>query len=171
MKQKDQSKPLYAPISEDHAISADGSDLASFFAKRKAFDDLLTKLSAERGAHKPMSTCPCCRYPTLGERGVYDICPLCNWEDDGQDDPHAKEVWGGPNLDYSLADARRNFESNLIMYAAGDHRRPRVLDNEAKKKAKRQAMDVYDCLISGQADELPIGPTLWSAEEALKGRI
>jgi hypothetical protein len=33
----------------------------------------------------------------LSERGGYEICRLCNWEDDGQDDPHAEEVWGGPN--------------------------------------------------------------------------
>ena len=169
--QKEKSKPSYMPMSEDKSDKTGGSNLAPFFARRKAFDDLLIKLSIEPGAHEPMSTCPCCGYPTLGKRGVYDICPLCNWEDDGQDDPHAKEVWGGPNLNYSLADARRNFESSLIMYALGDHRRPRTLDTEAKKAAKREAMDAYDCLISGQADELPIGPTLWSAEELLKTRI
>ena len=26
--------------------------------------------------------CPCCHYPMLVERGGYDICRLCNWEDD-----------------------------------------------------------------------------------------
>jgi len=25
------------------------------------------------------------------------ICPVCFWEDDGQDDPKAHKVWGGPN--------------------------------------------------------------------------
>jgi hypothetical protein len=30
-------------------------------------------------------TCPCCGYPTLRSRDAYDICELCNWEDDGQD--------------------------------------------------------------------------------------
>ncbi len=60
--------------------------------------------------------CPCCGYPTLSERGIYDICELCNWEDDGQDDPYADEVWGGPNKDYSLTEARKNFKENLMMY-------------------------------------------------------
>ncbi|WP_144556019.1 CPCC family cysteine-rich protein [Bacillus sp. X1(2014)] len=60
--------------------------------------------------------CPCCGYPTLEERGVFEICILCNWEDDGQDDPDADEVWGGPNGDYSLTEARKNFKENLIMY-------------------------------------------------------
>ncbi|MFF2290997.1 CPCC family cysteine-rich protein [Peribacillus butanolivorans] len=60
--------------------------------------------------------CPCCGFPTLDERGGYDICELCNWEDDGQDDPYSDEVWGGPNGDYSLTEARRNFNKNLTMY-------------------------------------------------------
>jgi hypothetical protein len=60
--------------------------------------------------------CPCCGFPTLEERGIFDICILCNWEDDGQDDPYADEVWGGPNGDYSLTEARKNFKENFIMY-------------------------------------------------------
>jgi hypothetical protein len=46
---------------------------------------------------------------TLRDRGGYDICPVCFWEDDGQDDPHADEVWGGPNGNLSLTAARRNY--------------------------------------------------------------
>ncbi len=60
--------------------------------------------------------CPCCGFPTLDERGGYGICELCNWEDDGQDDLYADEVWGGPNGDYSLTEARSNFNKHLIMY-------------------------------------------------------
>lgn len=60
--------------------------------------------------------CPCCGFQSLTERGNYEICPLCKWEDDGQDDPHADEVWGGPNDDYSLSEARKNFKSNASMY-------------------------------------------------------
>lgn len=59
--------------------------------------------------------CPCCGFLTLEERGNFDICPLCRWEDDGQNDPYADEVWGGPNGDCSLTEARKNFEKNLIM--------------------------------------------------------
>lgn len=53
--------------------------------------------------------CPCCRCFTLGSPSSYDICPVCFWEDDGQDDPHADVVWGGPNGSLSLAQARRNY--------------------------------------------------------------
>ena len=52
--------------------------------------------------------CPCCGYATLGEEGGYEICVLCFWEDDGQDDPKADENWGGPNS-VSLTEARINF--------------------------------------------------------------
>src|SRR5262245_60974282 len=55
--------------------------------------------------------CPCCGYRTLGERGVYEICAVCFWEDDGQDDANAGEIWGGPNGTLSLTDARANFRS------------------------------------------------------------
>ncbi|WP_349817335.1 CPCC family cysteine-rich protein [Bradyrhizobium sp. SSBR45G] len=54
--------------------------------------------------------CPCCRCLTLGERGGYEICPVCFWEDDGQDDHDADLVRGGPNGALSLTEARRNFK-------------------------------------------------------------
>jgi hypothetical protein len=53
--------------------------------------------------------CPCCGYRTLYERGGYDICQVCFWEDDGQDNHDADEVRGGPNHTLSLSEARRNF--------------------------------------------------------------
>jgi len=53
--------------------------------------------------------CPCCRCLTLDERACYEICPVCYWEDDGQDDRNADEVWGGPNGGLSLTDARANY--------------------------------------------------------------
>lgn len=55
--------------------------------------------------------CPCCGCKTLGERGVYEICPVCFWEDDGQDDATAHEVWGGPNGALSLTQARANYQA------------------------------------------------------------
>lgn len=63
--------------------------------------------------------CPCCSLPTLSERGIYEICVVCWWEDDGQDDPRADEAWGGPNGKYSLTTARRNFASHGHMYDSG----------------------------------------------------
>ncbi len=37
------------------------------------------------------------------------MCPVCFWEDDGQDDHDADEIRGGPNADLSLSQARQNF--------------------------------------------------------------
>jgi hypothetical protein len=61
-------------------------------------------------AQMPEHLCPCCGYRTLSERASYEICPICFWEDDGQGDANADEVWGGPNKDLSLTAARQNFE-------------------------------------------------------------
>lgn len=64
--------------------------------------------------------CPCCYFPTLAERQGYDICFLCNWEDDGQDNHNADKVLGGPNRDYSLTEARSNFAKYLTSYRPTD---------------------------------------------------
>lgn len=55
--------------------------------------------------------CPCCGSRTLNERGGYDICPVCFWEDDGQDDLDADTVRGGPNGSLSLTQARVNYRA------------------------------------------------------------
>lgn len=55
--------------------------------------------------------CPCCGYQTLSERGGYDICPVCFWEDDGQDDQDADMIRGGPNGAISLTQARDNYRT------------------------------------------------------------
>jgi hypothetical protein len=56
-----------------------------------------------------MEKCPCCGFLTLTERAAWEICPVCYWEDDGQDDSEADEVFGGPNGELSLTAARRNY--------------------------------------------------------------
>ncbi len=49
--------------------------------------------------------CPCCHYITLSERGQYEICPVCFWEDDGSEDP---EEYSGPNH-ITLQEGRDNY--------------------------------------------------------------
>ncbi|WDZ84854.1 CPCC family cysteine-rich protein [Micromonospora cathayae] len=66
-------------------------------------------VNVSRGPEEGPYACPCCGYLTLGERGGYEICDVCFWEDDGQDDHDAARVRGGPNRNLSLLDARRNF--------------------------------------------------------------
>src|SRR5437763_14521648 len=62
-------------------------------------------LPAGNGPH----ACPCCGYLTLDARGEHEICPVCFWQDDGQDGHDATVVRGGPNYDLSLTQARANF--------------------------------------------------------------
>ncbi|MFE1312539.1 CPCC family cysteine-rich protein [Streptomyces sp. NPDC058755] len=67
--------------------------------------------------------CPCCGFLTLDERGCFEICPVCFWEDDGQDDDDADRVRGGPNGRLSLTEARRNFRA----LGASDERRTKFV--------------------------------------------
>ena len=110
---------------------------------------------ASTGIHRPrvegiLYACPCCGYPTMDERGCDDICLLCHWQDDGQDDPYAEEVWGGPNYSYSLEEARRNFQDHLTMYRVTDEENFRR--ETAKNDRKRNLIELYE-QIRSTADE------------------
>src|SRR6267143_2433569 len=69
---------------------------------------MFKNISEPKQPHKAYR-CPCCHFKTLHERGGFFICPVCFWEDDGQDDHDADEVRGGPNGSLSLTQARANF--------------------------------------------------------------
>jgi hypothetical protein len=58
---------------------------------------------------QPTYRCPCCSHLTLCGRAGFEICPVCYWEDDGQDSHDADEVRGGPNGSLNLTQARQNF--------------------------------------------------------------
>lgn len=57
---------------------------------------------------KQRQECPVCGYLTLQERGMFEVCPVCFWEDEGEVD-NENEVSGGANGDLSLATAKNNF--------------------------------------------------------------
>ncbi len=79
------------------------------------FEQYIEKLESHSVVQKPEGNscyaCPCCGYKTLSERGGYDICPICFWEDDGQDEEDADTVRGGPNGALSLTLARTNYKT------------------------------------------------------------
>ena len=52
--------------------------------------------------------CPCCGERILESRGTYEICPICDWEDDGADEDFEGMEYG-PNGGWLLSEARRNF--------------------------------------------------------------
>jgi hypothetical protein len=110
-------------------------------------------LQVKEGAR---ATCPCCGYPTINGRAALDICSLCGWEDDGQDDaertvpgaPRPDAVAGGPNLDYSLREARENFAQYVTMYRPTD----RDFERErAQTNVKRRIAAAFDRSVDGEA--------------------
>ncbi len=55
------------------------------------------------------SRCPCCGYYTFLEvdRGMYDICPVCFWEDDSEQEKNPNYAGGANRV--SLIEARKNY--------------------------------------------------------------
>ena len=53
--------------------------------------------------------CLCCGHRTLSAPGIFELCPVCWWQDDGQDETDADVVRGGANGILSLTAARANF--------------------------------------------------------------
>lgn len=81
--------------------------LADFHERRALFDEYIKQLQLTR-----CCTCPSCGYPTIDSRGHYNMCVICHWEDDNQDDPRADEEWGGPNT-LSLTESRLKIGKKL----------------------------------------------------------
>lgn len=57
----------------------------------------------------PQFRCPCCSARTLKIPDAMQLCPVCWWEDDGQDSADADSIHATVNGDLSLEEARRNF--------------------------------------------------------------
>lgn len=55
--------------------------------------------------------CPCCDYRTLDAPAAMGPCPVCWWEDDGQDDADAFAVHLTVNGPLSLAEAHQHYAS------------------------------------------------------------
>jgi hypothetical protein len=68
-----------------------------------------THVNVRRGPEGSPFACPCCASLTLPTRGAHELCPVCFWEDDGQDEHDADLVRGGPNGTLSLTRARANY--------------------------------------------------------------
>jgi hypothetical protein len=55
--------------------------------------------------------CLCCGNRTLSVPAAFELCPVCWWQDDGQDETDADIVRGGANGALSLTAARASFLS------------------------------------------------------------
>jgi len=89
-----------------HAVIAD----ARVTRPDEGFEDSDWTTPAPAAPALPMGlvACACCGHATLTERGLNEICPVCFWEDDGQDNEDADSYRGGPNR-VSLREGRVNF--------------------------------------------------------------
>ena len=103
-------------------------------------------------------TCPCCGYPTLDERAGYDICELCNWEDDGQDVEKAYKCFGGPNGSYSLAEARINFVKYKTMYTPENNTTITGGDSKQREILKNNLITTFETMLDSSSKELA---SLW----------
>ena len=116
-------------------------------ARRSFFDNYAGEpgeLSPSLRRYRVRFTCPCCGYPTLRGRGEYEICFLCWWEDDGQDDHDADDVRGGPNRDFSLSRARQNFVAYGVMYEPENDRRLGGGDTPEEKLIKKKVIEAFN---------------------------
>jgi len=57
------------------------------------------------GEIERLEVCPCCEYRTIESRGEYEICGLCDWEDNGVTDV---DLHSGPNH-MTLGEAKEKF--------------------------------------------------------------
>lgn len=76
------------------------------------FGLLERKRATTESVHSRVETrfrCPCCGYRTLAAPEALELCPVCWWEDDGQEDADAAEVRLTVNGMLSLLDARMHF--------------------------------------------------------------
>lgn len=106
------------------------------------------------------NTCPACGYPSIQERTSWKLCPICWWEDDGQDEEHADEVWGGPNGDWSLTGYRIAFyhrfnniktsstanEELVALCNELEHEEQALLDNNSDINAIKAIISYFDSL-------------------------
>jgi hypothetical protein len=75
--------------------------------------------------------CPCCGYRTLNTPDSLALCPVCWWEDDGQEDRDAAEVRLTVNGQLSLEEARAHY----VQYGAAH---PRFLKYVRKPQVTEQ---------------------------------
>jgi Cysteine-rich CPCC len=146
--------------------------------RRETFEEILApERTPEQRLHEQLTeaaraTCPCCGYPMITGRAAYEICPLCGWEDDGQDDPERAPsgaprpdvVAGGPNHDYALSEARENFARYLTMYRPTD----RDFEHErAQTDIKRRIIAAYDRSVDGETTFAQADAEAWSLLDEL----
>lgn len=135
--------------------------------KRNSFESLPSEINLGVGSlFKNISrvTCPCCGYPTLEERANYEICDLCNWEDDGQDDHDSAKSFGGPNGGYSLDEARENFMKYRTMYSPDNNTTITGADSEKRAILKSKLIQTFEEMLHSNTSRVK---SLWKQALAI----
>lgn len=101
------------------AVAPQGMTVASASAKPDISELSEKDLLALRGRFKTLPVgvslmdCPCCRIPTLQQRGSGESCTVCGWQDfPGQNEYYPDKVVPGRNFGLSLNAARQEFEAH-----------------------------------------------------------
>lgn len=109
------------------------------------------------------SPCEVCGYLThaADERGLFFICPVCFWEDDGfHEDPD--EPCGGPNYEISVSQAKANFRK----FSACS----KDMIQHVRKSKSEETPTVYE-LISPIAEVVDLIERLLDGEESIIDEI
>mgnify|MGYP000229644637 CR=1 FL=1 len=95
---------------------------------QKKLIELKVELSVT-GDNEQAGKCPCCQYYSIdfGEDGAWDICPVCFWENGGNDPNHM-----------TLEEAQQNF----IKIGAKNESALKLIDPEGKSKYKTEHNNV-----------------------------
>ncbi len=82
----------------------DNQKISDILQRREYFQICFPAIegSNDKGNSPLPNSCPSCGYLTLDTRCGWGICTFCFWEDDGQDNHDADQVYGGPNGEDSL---------------------------------------------------------------------
>ena len=95
--------------------------------KNDYLSKIVSKIEGENifveGEQENLFACPCCQYQTLKERGRYIICPVCFWEDDGNND---LTRYSSPNR-MTLAEGRAKYiKYGVVTESALAHIKPDI---------------------------------------------
>jgi len=124
--------------------------LTQLLERRKIFDTFILQKKLK------VFTCPGCGYPTNSTKAEYDICIICNWEDDGYDD-NSKSIFddfliankiSGPNR-ISLTENRLTISRTLFELAKKVE--GQIIDNPKQilnilKSKRNQLKKIYNSI-------------------------
>lgn len=139
--------------------------------KRQLFERICQNITVKRKRTLNLSRvcCPCCGYPTLVAKSRNEICRLCDWQDDGEDDAteQAQPYVGGANGAFTLAQARANAMAHGSMYGT----KPPSFAGQTtpqSQKLKAELVACYNSLLRAQPQNYP---SIWQQALGLEQQL